>query len=416
MRLGSIFGIFDGKKKTDAISRNTPGNSPAQSPGHDGPSRSSKDGLPLVLHTPLDEIVPITPQDLEVTLSDLATNAKPWKDGEFKFIKTLQDAVRNHGRVDLMDAAGSSGGPENLIAVKRMPNRWMRTGPKEFKEQYPSASERPWFDLAFIKQLNMRGLPYVCDFIDILRDDGHTYVGMALATEGDLFGWCDCEPRPSAEREDVMRPLVVQMFTAVQLIHSLGIAHRDLSLENILLTRDERGELLVKVIDFGMGTLTRVVAKEIRGKQSYQAPEMHLDEEYDGFLTDAFALGVVVFAMSVQDYPWISTKRNTCQLFEYVSTYGLIKLLERRKLRKGKGEHLVEVLTKGLTEMLVALLAVKSQDRAALGEPCWAQAHEGRSPSRDVMSARKSGKLSLRMSVWDMEWLSGQGGRPLRQK
>ena len=56
-----------------------------------------------------------------------------------------------------------------------------------------------------------------------------------------------------------------------------------------------------------------------------------------------FALGVVLFAMAVQawprpmrpaarhmrrmqamleDYPWTSTKKNSCQLFEYISTCG----------------------------------------------------------------------------------------------
>ena len=33
-----------------------------------------------------------------------------------------------------------------------------------------------------------------------------------------------------------------------------------------------------------------------------------------------FALGVSVFAMAVQDYPWTSTKKSSCQLFEYIST------------------------------------------------------------------------------------------------
>ena len=30
----------------------------------------------------------------------------------------------------------------------------------------------------------------------------------------------------------------------------------------------------------------------------------------DAFLADDFALGVVVFAMAVQDYPWTSTKKG----------------------------------------------------------------------------------------------------------
>ena len=105
-----------------------------------------------------------------------------------------------------------------------------------------------------------------------------------------------------------MLPIVGQIFTAVCWLHDLGVAHRDLSLENILLT-DNGGSMQVKLIDFGMSTTQRVCKRELRGKQSYQAPEMH-GPEYDAFLADEFALGVVLFAMAVQDYPWTSTKKK----------------------------------------------------------------------------------------------------------
>ena len=55
---------------------------------------------------------------------------------------------------------------------------------------------------------------------------------------------------------------------------------------------------------------SRMCKREVRGKQSYQAPEMHGSDTYDAFLADDFALGVVVFAMAVQDYPWTATKKG----------------------------------------------------------------------------------------------------------
>jgi len=328
------------------------------------------------------EMKPITPTDLDATLFDLASDVTDWgTGGQFTFVKTLQEAVRNHGRVDLMTTKDTN----IQIAVKRMPTRWVRVGPKEFKEHYPTASERPWHDIGFVKSLNKRGFPHVCDLIGIFRDDANTFVAVALANQGDLFAWCDVDPRPGRAREVVMKPLVTQIFGAVRWIHACGIAHRDLSLENILLNRDDTG-LNIKIIDFGMGTLKRWCLKEVRGKQSYQAPEMHGDVEYDGYLTDGFALGVVVFAMAVQDYPWISTKRNTCQLFEYVSTFGFEKLLERRKLRKGNGERLIEVLSEPLVELLLGLLTMNPPDRACLGEP--------------QFEAEKA-----RPSIWDKKWM-----------
>jgi serine/threonine protein kinase len=336
----------------------------------------------------LNDETPITANELEKTLFDIAEKINPWATGKFGFVQKLQEAVRNHGRVDLMHMPTENG--NRKVVVKKMPNEWVRAGPVEFQKTHPSSSERPWHDLGFVRMLHQRGSPYVCELLGVFVDEANTYVAMELATEGDLFEWCNSDPRPgvSHAREAVMKPLVIQIFSAVRWIHALGIAHRDLSLENILLTKEENG-LRIKIIDFGMGTLKRKCSREIRGKASYQAPEMLEEDEYDSFLTDVFALGVLVMTMAVHDYPWSSVKRNTCQLFEYYRAFGLIKLLKRRKLRKGKGEQLIEVISESLVELLQGLLSVDPRQRLTLGEPCWVQP-EGK-----------------RRSIWDMAWLHG---------
>jgi serine/threonine protein kinase len=250
-----------------------------------------------------------------------AASMDKWDEDEMILDSLIQEAVRNHGRVDLMHRKKDRA----KFAVKRMPNRWVREGPADFNEQYPTASERPWVDIGLVRHLNSIKYPYACELHGVFRDSENTYVCSSLATKGDLFAWCDKDPKPGSAREEVMIPLAVQIFSAVRLLHELGIAHRDLSLENILLTEVE-GDTRVQLIDFGMSTTTRFCRKEVRGKQSYQAPEMHTAPQYDAFLADAFSLGVVLFAMAVQDYPWTSTKKNTCQLFEYITTFGFQKL------------------------------------------------------------------------------------------
>ncbi|CAK9042871.1 unnamed protein product, partial [Durusdinium trenchii] len=186
----------------------------------------------------------------------------------------------------------------------------------------------------------------------------------------------------------VMLPLVGQIFISVRWLHDLGVAHRDLSLENILLTDAEGGQQ-IKLIDFGMATVNRTCKKEVRGKQSYQAPEMHTSDPYDAFLADEFALGVSIFAMAVQDYPWTSTKKGSCQLFEYISTFGLMKFLKKRKLRKGT-EHLSEVMSAELTQLIDCMLQLDASNRLSLGEACF------------------SGEA--RRSVWDELWIQSFQG------
>lgn len=327
---------------------------------------------------------PITATDLQESMEKVALNVRPWDPMDFKLERTLQDAIRNHGRVDLMRCREGDG----KVAVKRMPNRWIRSGPVEFQEQYPSASERPWCDLGLVRQLNELKYPYVCELLGVFRDDDSTYVVTSLATDGDLFSWCDRDPKPGAAREALMRPIVTQIFSAVRWLHELGVAHRDLSLENILITDAGGGDMKVKIIDFGMGTLSQLCRKEVRGKQSYQSPEMHVEPQYDAFLADGFALGVVLFAMAAQDYPWTSTKRNACQLFEYVSTFGFRRFLEKRKLRKGTGEHLIEVFTPAFADLVEGMLQADPRRRIVLGETCFMQEES-------------------RRSVWEMSWLEG---------
>mmetsp|Transcript_837 Transcript_837/g.2101 ORF Transcript_837/g.2101 Transcript_837/m.2101 type:complete len:404 (-) Transcript_837:360-1571(-) len=386
MGLDAWLGLFNKKEKGASTSQAAPTGSASRVSGaaagtSDGSAgRTSNTEDVSAAKRPVEAMMSLTQEGLDESINLLAKQAAVWDTSEYRFVRTLQDAVRNHGRVDLMRAKDG-----HYVAVKRMPCRWMRKGPQEFKEQFPNASEQPWSDLGFVHELNRRQYPYSVQLHGVFRDETHSYVVSGFAADGDLFSWCDRDPKPGPEREAVMQPLVVQMFSAVRWLHEVGIAHRDISLENILLANNS-----LKLIDFGMSTLSRSCVREVRGKQSYQAPEMHLDAPYDSFLVDTFALGVVVFAMAAQDYPWIATKRNSCQLFEYVNSVGLKRFMERRKLRKGNGAYLSEVFSPPLFELFDGLLSLNAKTRMALGESCWA-----------------SEETVKRGSVWNLKWLQG---------
>jgi len=396
---GSFNKLFETKKKGDhGLSSVVPepddgldnaAGTPCATPGGGTPSggrtprRASREEQNSSAEEQLAE-AKLTQALLDDVMAKLSTGSQPFDDKHFRLVKNLQDAVRNHGRVDLM-----SMGTMGQVAVKRMPTKWVKTGPKEFFAAYPSASERPWYDMGIVKHLNAYGYPYVCDLIGVFMDKEESFVVTTFCTEGDLFAWCDREPPPGRERERVMLPIIGQVFSAVRWLHEIGIAHRDLSLENILLTSGPEGEQQVKVIDFGMATLQRMCRREVRGKQSYSAPEMHLDAEYDAFLSDEFAVGVVLFAMAAQDYPWTSTKRGQCQLFEFVGVFGMQKFLQKRKARKGNA-LLIDILSPKFIEVIEGLLAFKPRHRAVLGESFYI------------------GGSSVTINVWDLPWMEGQ--------
>lgn len=285
-----------------------------------------------------------------------------------------------------------------------MPNSWVTARPEKFKEQHASSCEQPWFDLAALRALNRRNCPFACDLLGVFRDEESTYVVTSLATEGDLFAYCECLPRPGPARERALQPIVAQLFAAVRWLHQRGLAHGDLSLENIVLTREGQGGngegLAVKLIDFGMATLSQTRGGKLRGKQVYLAPEVYRQLVYNTRGADAYALGVVLFAAAAEDYPWASTKPGVCQSFQYCKTYGFTKFLEKRKTPKGGG-RLREVFSRPLAELLSGLLRTQPQERLTL-----CGCHNVGDATKGMESEMVHAKEGQLQSVWESQWLA----------
>ncbi|CAJ1365345.1 unnamed protein product [Effrenium voratum] len=302
------------------------------------------------------EMREVTAEDLLKSSKEVADKVEPWESGSFTFVKKLEDAARNHGRVDMMSGTRY----QAAVAVKKMPNSWVASGPDEFAKKHPSECECPWRNIGLMAELKKKGFHATCQLLDVFRDEHYTYAVSELATGGDLFSWCLSRQDPTPEREAEMLPLIAQTFSAVEWLHALGIAHRDLSLENILLTGAAQS---VKIIDFGMVYLGRTCPPASTlgpGKPSYQAPELHNKREYDGFLADAFSLGVVVYAMALGNYPWQSTKPGRSRIFDWVFCHGITTFLQRREIASFFSPELMEVMT--------ALLQPRPADRLGLAK------------------------------------------------
>jgi len=305
----------------------------------------------------------------------------------FERLQKLQDATRNCGVVHLMRDTAR----DMAVAVKQMPNAWACRSHAEFVMDHPGETEMPWNDIGCVRFLNTVGFEYACSLLGVYSDEEYTYVVTSLASEGDLFTWCEQPTSPGTNREALVRPLAWQMLMGVQQLHDFDIVHRDLSLENILLNRDSDGTLRVRIIDFGTASTTRFFKRCVTGKASYQAPELHTGEQYDAFLSDAFSLGVTLYAIIVQDYPWLSTRPGGCKCFEYVRKHGFFHYLDKRKMR-GSETKVGKVMSPELKTFLAGLLALNPHERLTLGEHAWSQA----------ASTGASGKRS---SVWDLDWL-----------
>ena len=88
-------------------------------------------------------------------------------------------------------------------------------------------------------------------------------------------------------------------------MHSLGIVHRDLKLENILIN-DVGGMNLIKIIDFGFATMCQEDTKLSLycGTLYYMDPDLAKERKYYGQAGDVWALGIVLFLLITGDAPF----------------------------------------------------------------------------------------------------------------
>lgn len=149
--------------------------------------------------------------------------------------------------------------------------------------------------------MNIRTDQNIIETLDIICDHGHYYEVMQYA-EFDLFSIVMSGKMSRPEVYCVFR----QIVAGVDYLHSLGLAHRDLKLDNCVMTNDN----CVKIIDFGTATVFRypdqrpTKATGIVGSDPYLAPEVLHKPDYDPRLTDVWSVAIIFMCMILRRFPW----------------------------------------------------------------------------------------------------------------
>ncbi|HEY6051044.1 MAG TPA: serine/threonine-protein kinase, partial [Thermoanaerobaculia bacterium] len=154
--------------------------------------------------------------------------------------------------------------------------------------------------------------PNICTIYDFaLDEDGTAYLVMEFidgVTLADLFRTPDPPGLP------VTLEVAHQALLALGYLHRRNVVHRDVAPDNLMLTSDEEGRPLIKLIDLGIAKALDSKSGDMTstgvflGKLKYASPEQYgalaPGEKIDG-RSDLYCLGVVVYELLTGKRPFV---------------------------------------------------------------------------------------------------------------
>ncbi|XP_072389988.1 testis-specific serine/threonine-protein kinase 3-like [Diabrotica undecimpunctata] len=145
--------------------------------------------------------------------------------------------------------------------------------------------------------------PHIIHVQSIFLRKQRYYIFMKLAEKGDLL---DYLLKNGATSENRARVWFRQIALAVQYLHELGVAHRDLKCENCLISANNN----LKIADFGFARFVvnaeaqNITSSTYCGSLNYAAPELLKGNPYFPKSSDCWSLGVILYAMLNKSMPF----------------------------------------------------------------------------------------------------------------
>lgn len=206
-----------------------------------------------------------------------------------------------------------------------------------------------------ITALRILNHPNIVKLYKVYETDSHIHMLLEYLPCGDLYKRLN-DVKKFREEEALM--LVKSLIETVDYLHSMNFVHRDIKLENIVMTSE--GNSGFKLIDFGLACSCKNGLLQACGSPGCVAPEMLRGNLY-GSKVDMFSIGVLLFTLLSGKGPFegktskeVLEKNRKCEI-----VFGKI----------GFGR-----VSKNTMELLIMLLAANPTHRLtakeALGNPC----------------------------------------------
>lgn len=205
-------------------------------------------------------------------------------------IRTYSEPIESHYIVETDQELGKGGCGVVVIGQKRDSNELYAIKIVSRANTDRTRLER---ELKLLKDVDHAN---IVRLFSVYEDPMHSYFVMELCSGGHLGMLIARQPRKKLD-EEWAKALCRQLISAVAHIHSRGIAHRDIKLQNILLDHGQDRTSQVKLIDFGYGSryIGALPMRTKCGTPYTTAPEV-LRECYDE-RCDVWSVGVVLYIM-----------------------------------------------------------------------------------------------------------------------
>ncbi|CAK7563039.1 MAG: Nitrogen permease reactivator protein [Sporothrix epigloea] len=195
---------------------------------------------------------------------------------------------------------------------------------KEFRARHAHENEKEYVKKLTAEYCIGSSLHHgnIIETLDIIREKTRWYEVMEYAPY-DLFAIVMTGRMTRAE----VACCFLQILSGVTYLHSMGLAHRDLKLDNVVVS--EHG--IMKIIDFGSAHVFKypfesgiVLASGIVGSDPYLAPEVYDERKYDPTAVDIWSLAIIFCCMTLRRFPWKIPRMsdNSYKLFASEPTPG----------------------------------------------------------------------------------------------
>ena len=146
----------------------------------------------------------------------------------------------------------------------------------------------------------------IVNVYDFFEENGTAYIIMEYIDGVLLKDYLD---KQGAMEPEAALSVIMPIIEAVKKIHSKGIIHRDVSPDNIFIASEDS----IKIFDFGAAQLNdskEGMAAEKIIKVGYSPLEQYRDKSRQGFYTDIYSVGAILYEMLTGIKPVESTERE----------------------------------------------------------------------------------------------------------